>query len=407
MARNRKQLALDFGNLSPEDKSYVAATVAIKRRRKKGVWRGMPAVPPGSLLEEILQEFQSNTNIPLEIPFTTFLHYVAAVLIGKNVSINFCGKIIGCDFWTVVLALSGAGKTWTEKEISAGLKDENIPLLNSSAVSAAAFLGELESNPRSLWIRDEYLQLLKNIENPNSPLSDLKDILLRVYDNSKVERKTKRDTITVEDPCLSILGFNALTTFTESMSAESLVDGFAQRFAYVVARPDPNRHFSDYGLWIVDKTGWKSRFNEIFTNLHNEYIANEDAEKAFLKMFKRLLGGVNLEESFYRRVMWRAHKYALIYHVVRGAASHKELTEEDYGWASRLIEMQLNDAAEVIEMSSGNDLSKAIEAADSIVKKLNEQAKPVTARALVQGSRLINNVSIARFILQILGVAER
>jgi hypothetical protein len=401
-----KQLGFDFDVLTAEAQSYVAATAAIRHRRKKGVWRGMPAVPPGSLLETVLFEFQSKTNIPLEIPFATFIHYIAAVLIGKGIQVDYQGKKMGLDVWTIVLAASCSGKTWTEKEIGEGLGGQNVPMLSSSAASAARWLEELEANPRSLWIRDEYFQLLKQIDNPASPMHEMKDYLLRAYDNTDIERSTKRDRISVKNPVLSVLGFSSLLPFVDGMDIENLVDGFAQRFAYVLARPDKNRPFQDYPFWSVDKTDWKSRFNGIFQNLCPSYKADASAEKMFARMFKQQIGSVSLEESFYRRIMHRAHKYALIYHIVRGAGKDEVLTEEDYGWAARLIEMQLNDAAELIDMCSGTDISKAIEAAEGVIKKLESANKPVTARAIVMGTRLITNVALARLVMQILGVSE-
>lgn len=401
-----KQLGFDFDVLTADAKSYVAATASIRHRRKKGVWRGMPAVPPGSLLETVLAEFQAKTNIPLEIPFATFLHYIAAVLIGKGIQVDYQGKKMGLDVWTIVLAASCSGKTWTEKELGEGLGGQDVPMLNSSAASAARWLEELEAKPQSLWIRDEYFQLLKQIDNPASPMHEMKDYMLRAYDNSDIDRSTKRDSISVKNPVLSVLGFSSLLPFVNGMDIESLVDGFAQRFAYILARPDKSRPFEDFPFWQVDKTDWKERFDLMFRNLRPSYKADPSAEKMFTRIFKQQVGIVSLEESFYRRIMHRAHKYAVIYHIVRGAGQDEFLSEEDYGWAARLIEMQLNDAAELIDLCSGTDISRAVEAAESVIKKLEAAGKPVTARALVMGTRLITNVAMARLVMQVLGVRD-
>jgi hypothetical protein len=400
------QISFDFSGLAPDELNYVAATAAVRHRRKKGTWRGMPAVPPGSLLDSVLMEFQSKTNIPLEIPFATFLHYISAVLIGKGVQVEYKNKKMGLDVWTIVLAASCSGKTWTEKELGEGLGGQNVPILQSGAVSAASFLDELEAQPQALWIRDEYYQLLKQIDNPASPLAPMKDYLLRAYDNSTIQRRTVREVVTVENPVLSILGFSSLLPFVDGMAVENLVDGFAQRFAYVLARPDKNRPFENFPFWEIDKTDWKERFDVIFENILPVYKADAGAEATFSRIFKSSIGNVSLEESFYRRIMHRAHKYALIYHVLRGAGKDPNLGEEDYGWASRLIEMQLNDAAELIDLCSGTDISKAIDAAEAVINKLRLTNKPVTARAIVMGTRLINNVHLARMVLQILGVQE-
>lgn len=398
----KEQLEFDLGSLTPEAQSYVMATAAVKRKAKKGTWRGMIAVPPGSLIESVINEFKNNTNIALEIPFATFMHYVAGLLIHNKIQIDFNGALMDADFWTIVLSNSGGGKTWTEKEIRKGLESA-VPRIESGAASAAQWLAELAENPHGLWVKDEIYQLLRNIETAGSPLAEMKDYLLRAYDNAEITRTTKKDAITVKHPVLSILGFNALAPFVNGMSGESLVDGFAQRFSYVLARPDPTRKMADFPVWKVNTEGWRERFAEMVTGLHPVYKTGHGAEQAFVRAFKEH-AHMDLDESFYRRVMWRAHKYALIYHIMRGAAADPVLTDEDYGWAARLTEIQLADAADVIQMCTKTDIGKAIDAADALVKKLREKGKPVTARAIVSGTRLISTVGMARMVLSILNV---
>ena len=219
----------------------------------------MFAVPPGSLLEDIITQFHTKTNIPLERPFTTFLHYLGSWLLKEDVRVVVGSsteleeqKTVLMDFWTIVLAASGAGKTWTQKEIANGLGDV-APKIGGS-VSAAAFIDELDKNPKALWIRDEFLHLLKQIEQPGNPMMDVKDYLLRIHDNEKISRTTKKYDINIEEPALSILGFNVDATFINGMSAESLIDGFAQRFGYVFADKDPKRPFQKYAFWTVNSS---------------------------------------------------------------------------------------------------------------------------------------------------------
>ena len=248
---------------------------------------------------------------------------------------------------------------------------------------------------------------MKGIEQ-SGPLADLKDYLLRIYDNSKIERTTKRQKIIVESPVLSILGFTALAPFVEGVSTESLLDGFAQRFGFVLAHPDERRKWQDFPMWSVDSTDWSKRFRDMMQPVQqgHEYVATAEAEQAFFRMFKHLAAGIGLDEFFYRRVMWRAYKYVLVYHIVRDAAVDLNLTEEDYGWAARWLEIQLSDTAEILEMCSKTDLSRAIDMAEEIVKKLRDKGEPVTARAIVSRTRLIPNVALARFVMDVLGVRD-
>ena len=397
-----KQLKIDFGALPADSRSYI--TTAYRAKRSQTInWKGMLAVPPGSLLESIIEDFQANTNIALEIPFMTFMHYISGILVSRQTRIVFDGQDMDPEIWTIILAGSGAGKTWTEKHIRKGLAG-TVPIIDSGAASAAKWLEELEQKPRGLWIRDEFYQLLKNIESPG-PLADLKDYLLRVYDNTDLTRTTKKGSINVEHPVLSILGFTPLDPFINGMQLESLVDGFAQRFGFVLSRPDPNRKMIDYPFWKVNWQSWKPRFDEMVRDLQPKYTTGTDGEVTFARRF-RSLAGINVEESFYRRVMWRAHKYAMIYHILRGSAADPVLSKEDYGWAARLIELQLADTADLVALCSKTDIGKAVDAAETLVKRLREQGKPVTARAIVSGTRTINSVGMARMVLTILNIQE-
>lgn len=389
----------DYGSLNEEAKAYIKTAYHAKKAKVIN-WRGMIAVPPGSLLESVITEFQKNTNIPLEIPFITIMHYISAYLVSNNIYIKVRGKKVYADFWTIVLAESGAGKTYTKNEISSNF-GSIVPELQGSSVSAASFVDELSEKPHSLWIRDEFLQLLKVMEQPGGPMAELKDYLLRIYDNAPISRKTKKYDICVDNPAISLLGFNALSPFIDSMSGESLVDGFAQRFAYVLAKKDQERHFKDYPIWTVDGSKWKDKWELLIKDIQAEYTTDSSAEKGFSETFKNLVS-VNIDESFYRRVLWRAHKYALIYHILCGKAKDMIVTSEDYAWAARMIIIQLSDASEVISMTSSSDLGKLIDKAEAYIEKMKSSGKEVTPRTLTQNVRGINSVATARFVMDIL-----
>jgi hypothetical protein len=216
----------------------------------------------------------------------------------------------------------------------------------------------------------------------------------------------KKDVILVENPVLSLLGFTALQPFCDGISAESLLDGFSQRFGFLLALPDEQRRWQDFPVWAVDSDCWAPQFLKLTEGILPLYEASSEAEEAFLSSFSSLSGGVKLEESFFRRVMWRAHKFALCYHIIRGQAHDPRLSSEDYGWAARLLEMQLADAAQVLEMCSQSNISQAIDAASKIVDRLKTEGKPITARSILARTRLISTAGTARFILSVLGVPE-
>jgi hypothetical protein len=113
--KRKKQLSL-FDLTAAEASDYARVAITAHRRQKKKGWRGMIAVPPGSLLDTVISEFSNKTNIALEIPYSTFLHYVSGALLAAGSKITFQGSVIESDIWSIVLAESGGGKTWTQKK---------------------------------------------------------------------------------------------------------------------------------------------------------------------------------------------------------------------------------------------------------------------------------------------------
>jgi hypothetical protein len=395
-----KQMALPFAAMDEEQQEYVATLTRV-RKASKNEWRGMLAVPPGTLLETMLRQFKRNTNIPLEIPFFTFFHYVSSHLVTNNITVSFEGMEVHADFWTIILASSGAGKTYTHKQIKQALGDVIPEVEGTGSASAAAFLEELESkNGKGLWIRDEFLQLLKSMEN-GGPMADMKDYLLRIYDNSSITRKTKKDEIKVEHPALSILGFNATESFINGVTAESLVDGFAQRFSYVLAEADPSRPFKDFPVWSIKSAGWGEEWHKLVSEIKPQYTTSDDAIHKFKRMFADLIQD-ELPESFYRRILWKAHKYALIYHIVRGRAHDPVLDAEDYGWAARALTMHIQDAANILARTGFGDLEKLLQQAENAVKRMKEKGIEVTPRSLLQRCKGLGNASTAKFIFEML-----
>jgi len=388
-----------------ERMGYVKAAFAASRGIKNG-WKGSIAVPPGSLLDDICMQWQKQTNIPLEIPFHTFLILLAGYLIDRGVTVDVEGLKIRPDLWTIILANSGSGKTWTKNELKpivSGAKE----IQATGAAGAAAWLQKVAENPKGIWIRDEFLQFLKQLDG-TGPLSDVKDYLLRIYDNETITRETKRDRIVLEDPVVAILGFNVLDTFVRGMSLESLTDGFAQRFSYAIAREDPKRPWRDYPFWTIPgetKSEWKERWEITKGEIKDSYIASKNASSFFKRSFKNL-SNIDIPESFYRRIMWKSHKYALLYHVLRNPSS-PEIDDEDYGWAARLIGLELSDAAEILTKAGFSDLGHTLDAVEKLVTRLKEKGEDITIRAVVRGTRAIKTVAEARACLDILGISAK
>lgn len=400
----RRQMSLGFTDL-PEDQQKFVGALTKARRSLKTQWRGMMAVPPASILESILSEFKQKTNIPLEVPFFTFMHYLSAHLVQRGVHLKIRNMEVSMEFWTIILASSGAGKTYTHKALKSHLGADFQEVNGSAAVSSRQFIEELETaGGKGLWQRDEFLQFLKAIET-GGPLAEMKDYLLRIYDNDRIERKTKDSQMLIEHPELGILGFNALQSFIDGINPESLLDGFAQRFGYVLAKDDPSRNYSDYALWDVEGAKWPAMWEQLSRKILPNYHADEEAINAFKESFKSLTSA-DIPESFYRRILWKAHKYAVIYHIIRGDADKPEITPEDYGWAARILHLHLADTAEILSQTNFGDLEKLVQQCEKAAEKLKAAGKEVTPRTLLQRVKGLGNASTAKFVFEFMKLGQ-
>lgn len=386
---------------SEDAAAMVQAMISVGSQKSQ--WRGMMAVPPGGLADMILSEFRTKTNIPLEIPFFTLLSIISGFMLKQGITLKTAGLgEITPDIWTVVLAASGAGKTFTQKQIGSGINIGDVEFPGTGIVSSAAFVAALEAVPKGLWIRDEFAQFLKSIDQSEGPLADMKDYMLRLYDNGRIERTTKKESISVPDPALTILGMTVLETFGQYVSAESMLDGFAQRFAYVIAEPDAERHWRDFPLWVVDNKRWGAEWSKITRGLHHHYIVDDTIiMPAFSTAFQALFNE-HVPESFYRRLMWRSAKYALIYHVLRGDTD-QNLKGEDFGWAARVISLHVQDAARLIGEHNLSGLEKVLQSAERVIAKVRDkEGRKATARDLVRGVSAIKTAGMAQQILSML-----
>ena len=392
---------LDRLSKSEDARSNLKALLAISKLTQNN-WRGLIATPPNSLVESVITAFYQKTDIPLEIPFFVTLHMVSAKMLQSGVTINFAGQSIKPDLWSILLASSGAGKTYATSYIekTCGI-DDNFP----ETSSAAKFVEELRNHNNTLWVRDEFAQLLKAMEQ-QTHMIELKDYLLRVYDNKQIARRTKKSEIIIDDPALTILGLTVYETFSDNVSPEAMLDGFAQRFSYVIAKPDPDRPSIEYPLYDLSdfRESIKRRWNDVVERITGEtYNVTPDAEEAFKEQFKTLFkSGIELPMSFYRRVLFRCFKYATVYHVMLGKTT-RDIDREDIGWAGRVCQMHLQDAATLLGNYDLPDFERILIRAEEIRDECYKKGIPFTARELTRRIKAIKRAEEARSIMGFIG----
>ena len=227
--------------------------------------------PPGSILDSVDKFFWQKTDIAREIPFFTFLHYVMAMLMQQGVQIEKVGQMLLPDLFTIILAKSGSGKTMTQKAIAEALGGK--VKLFPGADSSIKFAENLENHRLSFFLSDEFGQFLKDV-NKESNMKKVRRYLLRAYDNEDITYQTTATDIVVKRPAISLLGLTATDSFTECMSAEMFMDGFAQRFCFCVAEKDDRDRVANY-----DFKAFRALIEPIWANLaatpfHKVYYAD-------------------------------------------------------------------------------------------------------------------------------------
>lgn len=367
-------------------------------------WRGVMAVPPGSLLQTVISAFHRNTNVPLEIPFFTTMSYISAHLLKHRTRIKFGSTMVAPGLWTVILARSGSTKSWSSNQIKKVVMNSNNAVnLLPDAASSAQFIANLAEHNDSLFVKDEFGKFLKNIETQGH-MNEIKNYLLEAYDSTPISRSTKKETIEVENPAIAITGLTVAETFQDEVPPGSFVDGFAQRFMYVFAEPDPKRPLKDYPILDIDED--MPAMSEEWENLtklpiHDQYTLSKKGSDAFRQSFEMLLGAHDVPESFFRRIMFSGVKYALIYHFVLGKGTDV-IDAEDMAWAGRVIALHLNDVKRLIMQDEMSELEALVRKAERVREKCRQDGIAFTERKLIRSLNKIKTVSQAKAIMSLM-----
>lgn len=387
MAFDPHKYLADLEKMKGEAQALV--TDMLSREYSADHWRGLIAVPEGSMLESVLKSFYCETDIPLELPFFVLLHFISGYLLSKGVKIKSSGGECYPEIWTIVLAESGSGKTLAHDTIAA---EAPVKSTFPEPASDVAFIESMVEHNYGLWFQDEIAEFMKKIESRGS-MHKIKQHLLNTFSNTKISRARRVDPILIEEPCLGILGLNTPKSFFNAIKPGSLLDGFAQRFGYVVAQPDPDRNVIDDPLKYAHYNTSKIRkvvrraFDDLLAlPIHPIYMVLNEGTEAYSAAFAALISPT-VPMSFYRRVMFKAYKYALLYHIILGKTNNV-IDAEDMGWGARVCQMHLQDLKHLVQRDELDEVGKMIDKARKLKEKFTSAGKKFTARDLLNNMRV-------------------
>ncbi|MFD0910300.1 DUF3987 domain-containing protein [Ruegeria arenilitoris] len=378
-------------------------------------WDGLKVVPPGSFLEEIIELFRRETDIPLELPMVAALSIVSGYLNALGAKYEISGSLYAPKLWTVVLAASGSGKTFATDKVESWLTDADgkpvVPALQSAS-SAAQFVANIQQVPKGLMVRDEFGQFLNQIQHLRH-MEEIKDILLQAFSGGDITRMTKEAQIIIQDHAFSILGITVGETFGGQIGAESLVDGFAQRFNFIHADRDPARQTQDFPIYFEnwDCPAIQTRYARLRSDWL-DLLARTEFEDAifsfcpqaiglFKDSFRTLFVEAEIPASFYRRAMFSAFSYAVVFHAIAG--NQGTMIERDsMSLAVRMVALHLDHARRLLNNYGLSDLEKTVQKAETIRDRLKAQGRPLKARDLVSGIREIKSAPQAHSIMSLM-----
>ena len=386
------------------DEALLMSHVAYQTDENKldGYIKASALVPDGSPLKDVVDEFFALTPVPLELPIFSFIFYLSAWLTQEDVCISVGGKRIPPAIWLVLLARSGSLKSFSNDIIKV-----NAPVQSNldGFESDAKMLDMMEGNQaveepdgtpripqRHRWVCDEFGQTLKKIESEKSNLSGCKQYLLQAYDRAPLSRKLMSYTKTVEDTTMSILGINVYETFLTTISPESLLDGFAQRFVYIVSSEPKNEtpprlpKSSEYlemntaRLQAVSAVAWSNLQQQ---PLLKDYELSDEARKIFADWSDRFATLYeDMPDSFFIRLRFRLFPFALIYHILAGKGANKQIDKISAQYATLLFGALLGHTKRLLLDVGEGDLAKKLKRVLALKEKHGDALTP---RLVAQG----------------------
>lgn len=176
------------------------------------------------------------------------------------------------NLYCVGIAPSGAGKDHARKInknvlFQSGLNDHEG---NEDLASDAGLIAAVENEPAILFQIDEFGRFLRTIGDPKKAphLFNVLTALMKLYSSAdtvfrgKAYAEKKKNKV-VDQPCVSMYGTTVPDHFFESLTAESLADGFIARLLVFEAQQTPPRQrvvYQDVPEPILEAARWWGEF---------------------------------------------------------------------------------------------------------------------------------------------------
>lgn len=313
------------------------------------------------------------------------------------------------NVYCVALMASGAGKDFPLRSVGQVLTYAGaIDSVGGRIVSATGIRSALEKRPTLFVPIDEMGKLLSAMNNPRGTLKDAVSMLLELYSESQSFTKggmyantRERETNLIHNPCLSFFGVATPSTFWESLTSQSVADGFLPRMILLLDReqePEPKLDLSRV-IWpdaLIDqiKAIIAGAADHIMFPMGEgagtpckPYVvpyADENARQRWfaMKMQERdlRLSSAAIKHPFYNRLAENATKLALVRAIDR-CSEAPILTADDFEWGHGLSWRSIEAfEREIGENLADSDYHARLKRVQDVIRKAG--AAGISANAL-------------------------
>jgi hypothetical protein len=300
------------------------------------------------------------------------------------------------NLWVMTLAHSGASKSQQLALLDGLLPDEELRSSFRQPASPASLIAQFADKPIHLWVEDEAAKYLKQIETPTHPLAPIKGHLLKIKGGDSLTYHSKKDGETViENPRMSIYLVNTIIGMMNTISEESMYDGFLSRIGLVLSETpeqmqlDIEERYPErvHDLSEIEASGLREDLEALFEQdiEGKEYTFNKGAHATFEDAARRMdrtfawmaKGEENIYKPFYDRTLMEAFKYAIFYRqMMKKEGTVIDAFDVEYGML--VARYHLCSFARYLQLRDSRREHKVVEVAKRVEAKeegLNKRVK--------------------------------
>lgn len=340
-------------SLKREECEQLVALLAAKECPEALAVDGL--VPNGSFFDRLCRFFKK-TDASYALPLFQLIMIVSSYLTQGGATLWIPG--LGTKrpiLWTIALAGSGSSKTLATDKVAEILMpkghDSGVMMFPTGSTDAQ-WIMDLAENNGAYWFQDEVGQLFQQILK-QSNYARIKPWMLDAYSHKPISNRLKGEVekLSVEDPHFTFLGLSVRETWADNVDAASMLDGFCQRFNYVIAPPRSDTDMFNHFMYFVGEgiEQWQEELTELWHALCFQEGALEtytmnDGVLPYLEGWWRSLrtkwGNAALPGSFVRRTGFSILSYLVVLHFLLGK-SRRPIDLETAELATRYAEFHL------------------------------------------------------------------